>query len=45
MRESINIAVLGNVDSGKSTTAAVLTSAPDQLDDGKGALREKMFNF
>ena len=37
--------MLGNVDSGKSTLSGVLTSAPGQLDDGRGLMREKLFNF
>lgn len=37
--------MLGNVDSGKSTTSGVLTSAPGSLDDGRGAMRSKVFNF
>jgi len=42
---NIRIAMLGNVDSGKSTTAAILTSAPGSTDDGRGAMRERIFNF
>ena len=42
---NIRIAMLGNVDSGKSTTSAILTSAPGSTDDGRGAMREKIFNF
>jgi GTPase len=37
--------MLGNVDSGKSTTSAVLTSAPGSTDDGRGTMREKVFNY
>lgn len=37
--------MLGNVDAGKSTLSAVLTSAPGTLDDGNGLLRSKVFNF
>ena len=37
----IRLAVLGNVDSGKSTTTAVLVSG--KLDDGN--LRNIVFNF
>ena len=43
--KNIRIAMLGNVDSGKSTTSGVLTSAPGSLDDGRGAMRSKVFNF
>lgn len=37
--------MLGNVDSGKSTTTAVLISKPGELDDGRGALRKQVFNY
>ena len=37
--------MIGNVDSGKSTLTAVLSCPPGTLDDGRGALREKVFNF
>lgn len=37
--------MLGNVDSGKSTTSGVLTSAPGSLDDGRGAMRSRVFNY
>lgn len=43
--KNIRIAMLGNVDSGKSTTSGVLTSAPGSLDDGRGIMRSKVFNF
>jgi len=39
----IRIAVIGNVDSGKSTLVGVLTKG--LLDDGRGAARLKVFNF
>jgi len=42
---NIRVAMLGNVDAGKSTLSAVLTSAPGTLDDGNGLLRSKVFNF
>lgn len=41
----MKIAVVGNVDSGKSTLTAVLTCATGTTDDGRGSLREKVFNF
>jgi GTPase len=44
-RETIKIAVVGNVDSGKSTLTCVLSCPPGVKDDGRGALREKVFNF
>jgi GTPase len=37
--------MLGNVDSGKSTTTAVLVSKPGELDDGRGSLRKNVFNY
>lgn len=39
----IRIAVVGNVDSGKSTLSSVLTKSI--LDDGRGSARLRMFNF
>lgn len=39
-REEITIALIGNVDSGKSTTIGVLTKG--QLDDGKGHARHSI---
>lgn len=39
------MAVIGNVDSGKSTLTAVLSCANGTTDDGRGALRTKVFNF
>lgn len=38
----IRVAVVGNVDAGKSTLLGVLTKA--KLDDGKGKLRSALFN-
>ena len=37
--------MIGNVDSGKSTLTAVLACGPGTTDDGRGMLREKVFNF
>ena len=37
--------MLGNVDSGKSTLSAILTSAPGTLDNGRGEARQRVFNF
>ena len=37
--------MLGNVDAGKSTLSGILTSAPGSTDDGRGAMRSKVFNF
>jgi GTPase len=44
-RESIKIAVVGNVDSGKSTLTCVLSCPPGITDDGRGKLRDRVFNF
>jgi len=37
--------MLGNVDGGKSTLSGILTSTPGTLDDGRGLMRSKVFNF
>lgn len=37
------IAVIGNVDSGKSTLVGVLTKSI--MDDGRGSARKHVFNF
>jgi GTPase len=37
------VAVIGNVDSGKSTLVGVLTKGI--MDDGRGSARMKVFNF
>lgn len=39
----IRVAIIGNVDSGKSTLVGVLSKG--ELDDGRGAARMKVFNF
>jgi len=39
----VRIAVIGNVDSGKSTIVGVMTKSI--LDDGRGSARKKVFNF
>lgn len=44
-QENVRIAMIGNVDSGKSTLTAVLACPEGTTDDGRGALREKVFNF
>ena len=41
----MRIAVAGNVDSGKSTLTALLTLGPNYKDNGRGLLREKVFNY
>lgn len=40
---NIRVAIVGNVDSGKSTLVGVLTKG--LLDDGRGAARKKVFNY
>ena len=39
----VRVAVIGNVDSGKSTLVGVLTKGI--MDDGRGGARSKVFNF
>lgn len=39
----MRIALVGNVDSGKSTIVGVLTKG--LLDNGRGSSREKVFNY
>ena len=39
----VRIAVIGNVDSGKSTMVGVMTK--NVMDDGRGLARQKVFNF
>lgn len=41
--EHCKIAVIGNVDSGKSTLVGVLTKG--MPDDGRGAARLRVFNY
>jgi len=41
--EDVKIAMIGNVDSGKSTLVGVLTKRV--LDDGRGAARSRVFNY
>lgn len=36
---------MGNVDSGKSTLVGIITASDDVADDGRGALRKRVFNF
>ena len=42
---NVRVAMLGNVDAGKSTLSGILTSAPGTVDDGRGSVRSKVFNF
>ena len=44
-RTNIRIAIIGNVDSGKTTLTAALSNPAGIKDDGRGKLREKVFNF
>ena len=39
----MRVATIGNVDSGKSTIVGVLTK--NELDDGRGSIRQEVFNF
>lgn len=39
----VRIAIIGNVDSGKSTLVGVLTKGI--MDDGRGSARKAVFNF
>ena len=39
----VRVAVIGNVDSGKSTIVGVMTKSI--MDDGRGSARKKVFNF
>ena len=39
----VRVATIGNVDAGKSTIVGVLTK--NELDDGKGSIRQEVFNF
>jgi GTPase len=39
----VRVAIIGNVDSGKSTLVGVLSKG--ELDDGRGGARKKVFNF
>lgn len=39
----VRVAIIGNVDSGKSTLVSVLSKG--ELDDGRGTARMKVFNF
>lgn len=41
--KEVRVAVIGNVDSGKSTLVGVLTKC--MLDDGRGSVRKLVFNF
>ena len=42
-KDSVRVAVIGNVDSGKSTLVGVLSKII--LDDGRGLARSKVFNY
>ena len=42
-QNDVRIAVIGNVDSGKSTMVGVMTKSI--MDDGRGSARQKVFNF
>lgn len=42
---TIRVSVTGNVDSGKTTLTGILAAPAGVTDDGRGALRDKVFNF
>lgn len=42
-KQEINIAMIGNVDAGKTSTTSVLIN--DTVDDGRGSARSKIFMF
>lgn len=42
---TLRMSVTGNVDSGKTTLTGILSAPPGTTDDGRGALRDKVFNF
>lgn len=43
LQDHLKLAILGNVDSGKSTLVGVLTKGA--VDDGRGSARLKVFNY
>jgi GTPase len=42
---SLRVSVTGNVDSGKTTLTGILSAPAGVTDDGRGALRDRVFNF
>jgi GTPase len=42
---TIRVSITGNVDSGKTTLTGILAAPAGVTDDGRGALRDKVFNF
>lgn len=42
-QKEVRVAIIGNVDSGKSTLVGVLTKC--SLDDGRGSMRKLVFNY
>lgn len=45
MVSTVRVSVTGNVDSGKTTLTGILAAPAGVTDDGRGALRDKVFNF
>lgn len=42
---TVRVSVTGNVDSGKTTLTGILAAPAGVTDDGRGALRDRVFNF
>ena len=42
---TVRVSVTGNVDSGKTTLTGILAAPAGITDDGRGALRDRVFNF
>ena len=42
---TLRVSVTGNVDSGKTTLTGVLSAPQGVSDDGRGALRDRVFNY
>jgi GTPase len=42
---TLRVSVTGNVDSGKTTLTGILSAPPGMADDGRGSLRDRVFNF
>ena len=42
---TLRVSVTGNVDSGKTTLTGILSAPSGTTDDGRGALRDRVFNF
>jgi GTPase len=42
---TLRVSVTGNVDSGKTTLTGILSAPSGTTDDGRGSLRDRVFNF